>query len=272
VASPFISFLSDFGQHATAPAICRGVILGIAPEARILDLTHAVRAFSIREGAFLLWSAVDYLPIGVHIAVVDPGVGTSRRPIVIRAERGDLLVGPDNGLLRPAAARLGGAIEVRHAVNRALWLPETSSTFHGRDLFAPLAAHLATGVPLDEVGPPLAVDALVDLELPTPTTRDGGLDSAVVFVDTFGNCRLAGDLPDLVEGVGRVEAGRVLAIGIPNGRHEVEWAPTFGLVGPGRPLLYRDADTAGLALAINQGSAAKRFGLALDDRVRIEPA
>jgi len=270
VSSPFISFLTDFGERATAPAVCRGVMWNICPDARILDLTHAVTAFSIREGAFLLWSTIGYLPVGVHVAVVDPGVGTSRSPIVIRAERGDLLIGPDNGLLRPAAARLGGIREARLAANRALWLPETSNNFHGRDIFSPVAAHLARGVALQEVGPPLATDTLIDLELPAASVREGRLNTAVVFVDRFGNCRLAGDLPDLNGAIGPVTTGQRLAIQLAAARHEVVWSSTFGLVDPGKALLYRDGDTAGLALAVNQGSAAEQFGLALGDLVRIE--
>lgn len=272
VTRPFISFLTDFGERATAPGVCRGVMWGICPEARILDLSHSVTAFSIREGAFLLWSTIGYLPVGVHVAVVDPGVGTSRRPIVIRAQRGDLLVGPDNGLLRPAAARLGGVAEARLAANRGLWLEETSANFHGRDIFSPVAAHLASGVALEEVGPLLATETLVDLELPAATIRDGRLETAVVFIDRFGNCRLAGDQPDLTTAVGEMAAGQRLALDFARAHHEVVWSPTFGLVDPGQALLYRDGDTAGLALAINQGSAAEHFGLQLGDLVRIETA
>ena len=269
---PFISFLTDFGERATAPGVCRGVMWGICPEARILDLSHSVTAFSIHEGAFLLWSTVAYLPVGVHVAVVDPGVGTARRPIVMRSERGDLLVGPDNGLWRPAAELLGGIAEARLLANRDLWLPNTSANFHGRDIFSPVAAHLANGVGLDEVGPPLPVETLVDLELPTATARDGRLDTAVVFIDRFGNCRLAGDVPDLTTAIGEVAAGQPLAVDLAGQSHKLVWSQTFGLVDPGEALIYRDGDTAGLALAVNQGSAAERFGLALGDLVRIETA
>jgi S-adenosylmethionine hydrolase len=272
-AAPFISFLTDFGAASTAPAVCRGVMLRIAPDARIVDLTHAVRQFAIRDGAFLLWSAVPYLPVGVHLAVVDPGVGTERRAVAIRAARGDLLVGPDNGVLRPAAQRLGGIVEARALTNPALWLGPVSSTFHGRDLFAPVAAHLAAGEPLASVGDEVPVVELLDLVLPSATARDGGLDSAVLFVDAFGNCRLAGELADLEAATGQVEPGRVFRVVPLRGDPvEVPYQPTFGRVAAGAPLLYEDADYAGLGLAVNQGSAAERFGLAPDDRVRVEPA
>lgn len=276
MAGPFISFLTDFGAAATAPAVCRGIILGIAPEARIVDLTHAVRPYAIRDGAFLLWSAVPYLPIGIHLAVVDPGVGTSRRGIALRAARGDLLVGPDNGLLVPAAERLGGVAEARVLSNPALWRDEVSSTFHGRDVFSPVAARLAAGQPLESVGERLAADQLVELRLPDARIQEGRLESAVIMVDTYGNCRLAGELRDLEAAVGRVDPGRRLRVTLEGGaglaQLEVPFQRTFGHVEPGEALLYEDADYAGLALAVNQASAADRFGLRPDEPVRIEPA
>ena len=165
MAGPYLSFLTDFGTD-TAPAVCRGVIWSILPDARINDLTHTSRQFGIRDGAFLLWSAVKYLPIGVHLAVVDPGVGTERRPIAIEVARGDRLVGPDNGLLMPAAERLGGITAAHLLENRALWRESVSHTFHGRDLFAPVAAHLAAGTPIGEVGRLIDAAGLVPLRMP----------------------------------------------------------------------------------------------------------
>jgi S-adenosylmethionine hydrolase len=270
---PFISFLTDFGGAATAPAVCRGVILGLVPDARILDLTHDVRQFAVRDGAFLLWSAIPYLPVGVHLVVVDPGVGTERRPIALRVARGDLLVGPDNGVLRPAAQRLGGIAEARALTNPGLWRDEVSSTFHGRDLFAPVAARLAAGTPLAEAGDEIAAGELVPLHFPTPTLRDGELESAVLFIDTFGNCRLAGDEADLAAlAGGTLDEGREFLVQFGASTATLPFHRTFGRVATGTPLLYRDADYDGLGLAVNQGSAAERFGLALDDLVRIGPA
>jgi S-adenosyl-L-methionine hydrolase (adenosine-forming) len=161
MAGPLISFLTDFGP-GSAPAVCRGVMWGIAPDARILDLTHGVRKYAVRDGAFLLARMVGYLPVGVHLAVVDPGVGSARRPIAIRAKRGDLLVGPDNGLLLPAARALGG-VDAAHEITASdLFLDRVSSTFHGRDIFSPVAAHLAVGLPLERVGPAVDPATLVD--------------------------------------------------------------------------------------------------------------
>src|SRR5437773_7129251 len=124
---PVITFLSDFGLDGAA-AICRGVMLRICPSAQIVDVAHTVRKFSVTDGAFILTMTLPWMPVGVHVAVVDPGVGTDRRPVALRTGRGDVLVGPDNGLLIGAAEALGGNVEARELTNRDLWLPETSST------------------------------------------------------------------------------------------------------------------------------------------------
>jgi S-adenosylmethionine hydrolase len=269
---PLISFLTDFGAES-APATCRGVMWGIAQDARILDLTHNVRKYEVRDGAFLLSRTVGYLPVGVHLAVVDPGVGTERRPIALRAGRGDLLVGPDNGLLLPAARVLGGVTAAHLITATDLFLPHVSSTFHGRDIFAPVAAHLANGVPLEQVGPAIEPAELVDLRLPEPVVADGALDTSVLFIDSFGNARLAGQPEDLAQAAGgelvagrsfRVTGGSIGAEGV-----AVPWHATFGDVAPGDPLLYEDADYGGLGISVNQASASDRFGLVIDSPVRI---
>jgi S-adenosylmethionine hydrolase len=270
---PFISFLTDFGVGSSAPSVCRGVMLGIAPDARLVDVTHAVRHFAVRDGAFLLARSVPYFPVGVHVAVVDPGVGTARRPIALRAARGDVLVGPNNGVLVPAAEALGGIAEARSLENRELWLPTVSRTFHGRDIFSPVAAHLAGGTPFEAVGPILDRTAITDLALPGAVAREGGVDTAVLFIDAFGNCRLAGETADLAA-VAALDRGRHFRLIIPGAAEPVvvPWVATFGDVAVGAPLLFEDADYAGPALAVNQGSAAERFGLELDTPVRLEPA
>lgn len=275
MAGPLISFLTDFGGES-APAICRGVMWGITPDARILDLNHSVRKFSVRDGAFLLARAVGYLPVGVHLAVVDPGVGTARRGIAVRVGRGDLLIGPDNGLLRPAARELGGIVAAHELTNARLFLRHVSSTFHGRDVFAPIAAHLAGGLSLADVGPAIAPDVLVDLRLPEPVARAGGLETAVMFIDSFGNVRLAGQPDDLATAAGGpLEPGsrfRISGGALGPGGLELVWQTTFGEVAPGAPLLYDDADYGGLGLAVNQASAAERYGLDVDMPMRIDPA
>ena len=275
---PFISFMTDFGVGSSAPSVCRGVMLDIAPDARLVDVTHAIRHFALRDGAFLLARSVPYFPVGAHVAVVDPGVGTARRPIALKVGRGDYLVGPDNGLLVPAARALGGIVAARSLENRALWLPSVSHTFHGRDIFSPVAAHLASGTPFEEVGSELTADEVTKLELPNATPRDGGLDTSVLLIDAFGNCRLAGETSDLVTAFGEMEHGRLFDLVLPArsahgaARIPVPWVLTFGEVPIGSPLLFEDADYAGPALAINLGSAADVLGLELDTPIRLEPA
>jgi S-adenosylmethionine hydrolase len=270
MARPFISFLTDFGPDGPAP-ICRGVMLTIAPDAQIVDIGHHIRKYAIRDGAFLLWCAMPYVPVGVHVAVVDPGVGTARRAIAILTERGDALVGPDNGLLIPAAERLGGIREARILQNRDLWLPSaTSSTFHGRDIFAPVGAHLAMGTPFDAVGPALPLDQLVRLPWPTPTIRDGGFDTVVAYIDSFGNCRLAGVPAQLAEGVGTLDSGRRFRVEI-GGAGEgatATWQRTFGETPVGSTILYEDSFGT-ISLADNQGNVAGRLGLSVDQPLRI---
>jgi S-adenosylmethionine hydrolase len=273
---PLISFLTDFGPDAAA-AICRGVMLGIARDAVILDISHSVRKYAIRDGAFLLWATLPSVPVGVHVAVVDPGVGTARLPIGIRTGRGDVLIGPNNGLLMPAAERLGGIAEVRSLENRDLMLPRTSSTFHGRDIFSPVAAHLAAGRQFSEVGPPMSVEDLVELRFPSALVRDGGLDSSVLYVDSFGNLRFAGFPDDLAAALGPLEPGRRIAIefaasdGREAVRDEATWERTFGEKPLGAPLMYEDS-FGQIAYADNQGNVSARLGVGEDRPVRIEPA
>jgi S-adenosylmethionine hydrolase len=274
---PFLSFLTDFGPDGPAP-VCRGVMLTIAPDAQIVDIGHNVRKYAIRDGAVLLWSALPYMPVGVHVAVVDPGVGTDRKPIAILTARGDILVGPDNGLLMPPADRLGGIREARILENRELWLPGTTSTFHGRDIFSPVAAHLAMGVPFETVGPAIDPADLVQLRLPVATPRDGGLDTAIAFIDSFGNVRLGGWPDDLAAAIGPLEPGRALVVELADGTNgapptevRTSWQRTFGAVGVGEPLLYQDSSGT-ISLSDNQGDIAGRLGLIVDQPARIRPA
>ncbi len=267
---PVITFLSDFGP--AAPAVCRGVMFGIAPDANIIDINHQVPRFSIRDGSASLVFALPHMPIGVHVAIVDPGVGTDRLPIAVRVGRGDVLIGPDNGLLIAAAERLGGIREVRTLENRELMLPVVSSSFHGRDIFAPIAAHLAVGVPFESVGRPLPAERLIRLGEPRPTVVAGRLETQVVHVMMYGNVTIAGQPADLEAAIGPLHPGRKVRLEFlaVDGRsaivEETTWGLTFGSVPVGSSVLMADSQ-GNLSLADNQGDVASRIGLGVDQPV-----
>jgi S-adenosylmethionine hydrolase len=264
---PVITFLTDFGP--SAPAVCRGVMFRICPDANIIDVSHQVPRYSIREGAGTLVFALPHMPVGIHVAVVDPGVGTERLPVAIRTARGDVLIGPDNGLLVPAAEALGGITGARALEDRELMLPVITSSFHGRDIFSPMAAHLANGVPWEQVGREVPVDQLVRLPLIEPTVGDGVLETQIVHVLIFGNVTLAGTPADLEAAIGPLTPGRPIVIdfpahaGQPAVQERTVWHQTFGRVPVGASLLMSDSE-GHLSLADNQGDAARRLGLSLD--------
>lgn len=272
---PVITFTTDFGPDA--PAVCRGVMYRIAPDALIIDINHQVPRYSIRDGAGTLVFALPYMPIGVHLAVVDPGVGTDRRAVALKVARGDILVGPDNGLFLPAAERLGGIVAARALENRDLMLPVVTSSFHGRDVFAPIAAHLAIGTPFSAVGPAIDPATLVRLESPSPTIRAGELESQITKILIFGNVTFAGTTADLESAIGPLTLGRRVTLEFPAhaGRPAVMettiWEETFGSVPIGASLLMENSEGQ-LSLADNQGNAAERLGLTLDRPVRIRAA
>ena len=265
-AARSISFLSDYGLDDDFVGVCHGVMARIAPASRVLDITHGVPRHDIRTGALLLRRALPYLPAGVHLAVVDPEVGTERRAIALRtADEDRLLVGPDNGLLSLAAQRFGGAVEAVDVTRSAHRLEPVSATFHGRDLFAPVAAALASGAALGEAGDPLDADEVVALHMPLAEVDADGLTAHAIAFDRFGNVTLDVEHEELT--FAGLRLGRSVGV---NDRQAV-YAVTFADVAPGRLLLYEDAYRT-LALAVNRGSAREALGLVLDDALRITPA
>ncbi len=275
MARPVISFTTDFGP--SAPAVCRGVMFQICPDANIIDISHQVPRYSIREGARTLEFALPHMPVGTHVAVVDPGVGTERLPVALLTGRGDVVIGPDNGLLIAGAEAIGGIVEARALENRDLMRPVISNSFHGRDIFAPMAGHLAAGVPYESVGHTIPVADLHRLTEPTPTAVDGALESVIVHVLIFGNVTIAGTAADLANAIGPLIPGRALVLefaahdGAPAVTERTIWERTFGRVPVGASLLMADSE-GHLSLADNQGDAAARLGLVVDRPVRIRPA
>jgi S-adenosylmethionine hydrolase len=254
-----VTFLTDFGLRDPSAGVLTGVVLSIAPEARTLDLSHAIPPFDVEAGAEALVESLVHLPVGAHVAVVDPGVGTERRPIAIRCGRGDVLIGPDNGLLLPAAAALGGALAAVILDDERWWGASRSHTFHGRDLFAPVAAHLAAGISFGALGTPINIEALVPATAIPVTITDGELRTAVRIVDGFGTLVLAGDHSTIESALGALVPGTALTLSVAGKPVKAVWATRFGDVAVGEPLCYIDS-TGRLALAINLGSAAERFG------------
>jgi S-adenosyl-L-methionine hydrolase (adenosine-forming) len=249
-----VTFLTDFGLQDDFVGTCHGVIATIAPDARVIDVTHGVRPGHVLQGALVLANTLPYMPAGVHLAVVDPGVGSGRRALALRDREGRLYVGPDNGLLLPAAERFGGVDAAHELANAEYSLQPVSRTFHGRDLFAPAAAHLAAGVALDALGPPVDPDALVRLELPEPEVGQNRIRALAVVVDRFGNValNLRRDHLDEVQ----LAAGTRVELTSRGERFYAVFARTFGDAPRGSLILYEDS-YGSLALAVSQGSAAQ---------------
>jgi S-adenosyl-L-methionine hydrolase (adenosine-forming) len=262
----FISFLSDFGLKDDFVGTCHGVIKSIAPAVEIIDVTHGISPQHVLQGALVLANTTPYMPVGVHLAVVDPGVGSSRRPLALRSSDGRLFVGPDNGLLVPAAERLGGIVAVHELANADYALDIVSRTFHGRDLFAPAAAHLASGVELELLGPPVAVDALARLDLPEPEIGENRIRATVLYIDRFGNVQLNLTREHLQQA--EVPPGTVIEVELGLDRYYAVVARTFADARKGDVILYEDA-YRNIALAISGGNAAELFGVAPGDDVRI---
>jgi hypothetical protein len=248
--------------------VCHAVILGICPEARIVDLTHGIARHDVRQGALALRNTLPYVPVGVHLGIVDPQVGSERRAVALSTEDGRLLVGPDNGLLSLAWERFGGVVDAVEITRSKHRLEPVSATFHGRDLFAPVAAHLAAGEPLAEAGEPVDPDLLETIELPAPRFEDETVVAHVLAVDHFGNAALNLSHEDLA-GTGILLGGQVeLRVGVE--RYLAHFAQTFADVRRGDIVVYEDSYRT-LAIAINRGDAAATLRLGLDGEVRITP-
>ena len=261
----FITFLSDFGLKDDFVGTCHGVVKRIAPEAEIIDITHGIPPQAVLQGALVLANTIGFMPHGIHLAIVDPGVGGPRRPLALEDAEGRIFVGPDNGLLLPAASK-AGIVAAHELANPKYALETISRTFHGRDLFAPAAAHLATGVALAELGPPLDPDSLVRLDLPEPVVRDGAIHATLLYVDSFGNIALNLTRDD-VEALGIVSGTRV-ELELAGERYYAVMARTFADARPGDVILYEDS-YKNMSLAISRGSAARMLHASPGQTIRI---
>jgi S-adenosylmethionine hydrolase len=268
VSVPVITLLTDYGTDSEFPGVCHGVIRRIAPDAAIVDITHAIPRHDARHGALVLRNALPYMPVGVHVAVVDPQVGTERRAVAVRCADGRILVGPDNGLLAPAIEQAGGGVEAVDISRSPHRLEPVSSTFHGRDLFAPVGAALASGAELAEAGDPVDPDTLAGLDLPRPRLEGDVVIAHVLLTDVYGNVTLDlrhEDLPDT-----GLAYGRALEVSANRGSRRATFTGTFADVPAGQLLLYEDSSRT-LALAVNRGDAAAELGIDTDSEVRLTP-
>ena len=260
-----ITFLTDFGLQDDFVGTCHGVIARIAPDARVIDVTHGIAPQAILQGAIVLRNTVQFMPVGVHLAVVDPDVGGDRRAVAVRTADGRAFVGPDNGLLVVAADGLG--IVAAHELTDGRYrLPEVSRTFHARDVFAPAAAHIAAGVPLEELGPEVDPETLVRIDIPSPEVGRSRISATVVSVDRFGN--IATNVgPEQVEALG-ISTGDRVELRLTFDRYYALVAETFADAPPGELILYEDSYGL-ITVAISRGNAARLMGVGAGDELRI---
>ena len=264
-----VSFLSDFGYGDEFVGVVHGVVYRLSPESRVIDVTHGVPAGDVRAGALALTRAIQYLPSGVVLAVVDPGVGTARRAIAAATEFG-FFVGPDNGLLSPAVAMMGGAHSINSIENPEVIIPGPGATFQGRDLFAPAAALLASGeAQIDDLGPAVDPSSVMPLMLPLPKVELNMVIGEAWWVDVYGNVETNVGPEDLMVIGARPGAGVVVRIGATS--YEGKWVDTFGDVGDGELAVH--VDSAGLvALAVRGGRADEELNAGAGMAVTFEPA
>jgi len=261
-----VSFLTDYGLDDEFVGVVKSVLRDLAPHATVVDLTHGIRPFDVRGGSLALARAIPYVAEGVVLAVVDPGVGTSRRAVAIEVAGGaGVLVGPDNGLLAPAVAVVGGAERAVELTNPEHHLPAPGATFAGRDVFAPVAAALCNGVDLADLGPAVDADLLMPGMVPLPQPEGDGIHAEVLWVDRFGNCQLNVGPDDLPPGVD------VWTVTIGDDRRAAKLAASFGELGPGSVGMVLDSHGM-FALAFDRRSAAGELRLATGDAVHLAPA
>jgi hypothetical protein len=264
-ATRAVCFLSDYGYEDDFAGTCRGVIARLAPDVRLIDVTHGIVRHDVLGAAFVLRNTLRYMPDrAVHLAVVDPGVGGPRRSVALRSGRDRLFVGPDNGLLVLACDADRGVVAAREISNEALFLSPVSETFHGRDIFAAAAAQLAAGLALDEVGPEVDPATLVRLEIPKVRGTKQGLKATAVLVDRFGNVALNLD----AERLDKAQLGDPVELVCRGERYLARLARTFTCVQPSDIMVLVDS-YGQVAVAVNTGSAAEVLGLEAGDVVEL---
>jgi S-adenosylmethionine hydrolase len=260
-----VTLTSDFGLENEGPGVMAATVLSVCPSASVVHLSHGVTPFNIMEGARQMECAIT-IPMAIHVCVIDPGVGSDRKGVVLRLGTVGYLVGPDNGVLLPAAKRAGGEIEVREIRNDKFLRQPVSSTFQGRDMFASIAGHLACGISFHEVGPLLTLQDLQPAPYTDAEFLNGRLRAMVTHINRFGNCML-NILEEELRSDSEVEAGYELLISSSFVK-KIVYASTFSSVELGAALLYPDS-YGRIAIALNQGNAAEAFGLKIGSEIEL---
>jgi S-adenosylmethionine hydrolase len=270
VASPrheFVSFLTDYGRADEFVGVCRSVMLSIAPHLRIIDVTHDVPAHDVRAGALTLVRAAQYLPVGIILAVIDPGVGSERRCVAVQTERA-VFIGPDNGLLAPAVAMLGGATRAVSLTNPEYQIDAPGPTFAGRDVMAPAAGFLAAGVPLEDLGEPVDPISLTPGMLPVADIDGETVRAEVWWVDRFGNAQLNVG-PEVLVDRG-IALGDPIELTIGDRTGMVRWVHTYADAKPSELVVLVDSYGL-LSVSLDRRSAAAEHALRIGTEVRIAP-
>jgi S-adenosyl-L-methionine hydrolase (adenosine-forming) len=262
-----VCFISDYGLSGELVGICKGVMLGIAPGISIIDVTHSIAEFDVVRGAETLRHATGYMPDdAVYLAVIDPDDKPTRRELAAETGSGAYLVGPDNGLLLPAAEALGGVARAVLLTNAEYHLHPISDSFHGRDIFSPVAAHLAVGAGLGDLGEDVTPASLSPIDFPGARKEGDGLAAEIIDIDSFGNARLSATPEDLDLGY-----GTNIEISVRDETMDATYVQTFGASDTGDLVLLTDSHWR-LSLAVNKGNAARALLLSQGDEIRIRPA
>ena len=259
---PIITLTTDFGLKDPYVAEMKAVILNLSPNVEVVDISHQIEKFSVKMGAYVLSSVAPYFPKGtIHVAVVDPGVGTERQPILIQTENG-YLIGPDNGVLALTVRNTAGRKRVHGIVNKKLMMSNVSNTFHGRDIFAPAAAHLANGVSPDEFGP--EISQIVTPGFAKIARRKGMFVGEVIYIDDFGNIITSfGE-----EEIGFMKSERTIDFKLKNARLRLKFCKTYGEADLKEPMALIGSHNF-LEISINQGNAAKVFKIKSGDKITL---
>lgn len=262
---PIITLSSDFGVQSQGIGNMEGVIANIAPNARVIHFMHGMPSFDIRTAARTM-EVMSFMPLGFHVCVVDPGVGTSRRGIIIQVQRGDFFIGPDNGVFMSAVNILGGAEKIVEITNPKFMIKPVSPIFHGRHIFAPAAAYLAKGVKIEEFGPEVKLDDLVPAPYSEATIRNSVMEAEVININKFGSLNL--NILHATWDKLNIRLKQKVKVSIRGKKIEMVFAETFGQVEVNIPLILKD-DYGRVEIAINLGDFAKEYGVKLGDQVLI---